>query len=113
MLSIKEIVNLLAFDARVEDEENNTVSYYFLAANEQDARKVLDQYYKDDEFEMVGCAICIDQNLEKKYVENTYLIPHIESEGQIMEMFPVTVKLEEKLTRLLLKKAEKAQKEEA
>lgn len=106
MMNIKEIANALEFEECVKASDTNTDSYYFKATNVDDAKAIIDQFYKDDGFEFVGCSICIDENSEKKYVENTYLIPHILSEGEVMELFPVTVKLEPKLERLLMKKVQ-------
>lgn len=104
MLSSKEIANKLVYDRCAVDEDNNTASYYFKAANAEDAKLVLDHFYKEDQINLVGCSICIDQNTEKNYTEGTYLIPQVDSYGQPMDLFPVTVKLEEKLVRLLMKK---------
>lgn len=103
-MTIKEIANAMVFDGCAEDPDQNTNSYYFKTTNKEDAKAIIDKFYKEDGFEFVGCSICIDQNVEKKYVEGTYLIPHILHEGEVMELFPVTVKLEEKLSRLLMKK---------
>lgn len=100
----KEIANILVYDYCVEDEDSNTASYYFKTNNKEDAIALLNKFYKEDEIALVGCSICIDQNMQKKYVEATYLIPQVDSYGQVMELFPVSVKLEEKLIRLLMKK---------
>lgn len=105
-MNIKEIANALVFDECIKEAEANTNSYYFKATNAEDAKAIIDQFYHDDGFDFVGCSICVDENAEKKYVENTYLIPHIMEEGEVMEMFPVTVKLEPKLERLLMKKVQ-------
>lgn len=105
-MNVKEMANALVFDSCVQDSETNINSYYFNAATEEDARTIIDHFYKDDAFTFVGCSICIDENAEKKYVENTYLIPHIMDEGEVMELFPVTVNLEPKLERLLMKKVQ-------
>lgn len=105
-MNVKEIANALVFDECVENSDANTNSYYFKATNAEDAVKIINQFYEDDGFEFVGCSICIDENAEKKFVENSYLIPHIMEEGEVMELFPVTVKLENKLERLLMKKVQ-------
>lgn len=107
-MNVKEIANALVFDECVKDSDTNTNSYYFKAISAEYGKAIIDQFYKDDGFEFVGCSICIDENAEKKYVEATYLIPHIMEEGEVMEMFPVTVKVEPKLTRLLMKKVPEA-----
>lgn len=105
-MNIKEIANALVFDECVKEADTNTNSYYFKSTNPEDAKAIINQFYSDEGFEFVGCSICVDENAEKKFVEATYLIPHIMEEGEVMELFPVTVKLEPKLERLLMKKVQ-------
>ncbi|MBQ0001583.1 MAG: hypothetical protein KBT01_08665 [Clostridiales bacterium] len=104
-MNAKEIAGALVFDSCVSDPEANTNSYYFNAVNAEQAAAIINQFYHDDGFEFVGCSICIDENATNRCVDTAYLIPHIMEDGEVMELFPVTVKLENKLIRLLQKKA--------
>lgn len=102
-MNVKEIANALTYDGCVNDSDANTNSYYFVSSNTEDAVAIINQFYSDDAFQFVGCAICMEENLETKHVD-TYLIPHIMEDGEVMELFPVTIKPENKLLRLLQKK---------
>lgn len=103
-MNAKEIANALVYEDCVTDTDANTNTYYFKAVSKEEAVAVINQFYQDDSFDFAGCEICMDENAETKRLEGTYLIPHIYVDGEVMELFPVTVKLENKLERLLLKK---------
>lgn len=116
---MENIAEKLLFDGYSEHVEEQIVRYYFCSEDLESAEELFfalyeedifeytqNNYFDEEEYEVVGCTICLEMDVFTKAVEMITIAPTIEYSGQLEDIWSAEIELEDDLVMELLKKVE-------
>lgn len=93
-----------------------TTEYFFLCEDLEHAKDVFFNLYEEDiedfaeqstydeEYTINGCVIILEINNETKTVENASITVQLTVDGELLELLPVDIELDEETIKMLLGK---------